>query len=212
MTTTLLKKGLVFVVIVLFVGVGVVLSISGIYKNFDNKKINVPCGKTDIQVNSSISCYVFGETGVTEGTVVLSSDGADIVYDMFENLKSEITHHPLSDETSILKLEFIDLLDEKGLMPEGISKDRFISLLNPSWLRQMEDNGNAVDYDDSRSQIGNTATSFFCSIVSGGSGVVFPPVLLPRPRVFNTWKSSTAITSVANLFTEKGFIASGGEE
>jgi len=45
------------------------------------------------------------------------------------------------------------------------------------------------------------------------SGVIYRlSMLLPRPRVFNTWKSSTAITSVANLFTEKGFIASGGEE
>jgi len=51
--------------------------------------------------------------------------------------------------------------------------------------------------------------SWFCSIASGGSGVILPLFLLPRPRAIALWSSPFAETVVGEFFAARGFVASG---
>jgi hypothetical protein len=60
-----------------------------------------------------------------------------------------------------------------------------------------------------------SGSSFFCTIVSGGSGRTMPIVILPRPRIYLHWQgyedNEFSITTVGGLLNNKGFIASGGQ-
>jgi hypothetical protein len=267
------KKGLVVGIIILFIGAGIIPIISGSIGRTNSIKLKVS--------QSSMNCYAYGETWNKESNTVLSPDKINEIYNVFNELKHEIVYDPLSDETQALKIEFVDLLDENGLIPEAYSKDDYVSLLNPSWLNGLQNNNinnvfnelkyamahdplskntqtlkmefvNLLDENgmmpEGMSKIdlvlslnpslfgriqntgkagygkealstsvpsavpyANRGTSIFCSIGSSGSGIVFPFVMLPRPRIIALWAASSAITTVANIFTSTGFIAGGAQ-
>ena len=69
-----------------------------------------------------------------ENDAVLSSEDATQIYGLFEELQYKMTHHPFDDDTQNLKIEFVDMLDEKGLIPAGFTRDSLISTLNPTWF------------------------------------------------------------------------------
>jgi hypothetical protein len=267
------KKGLVVGIIILFIGAGVIPIISGSIGRTSSIKLKVS--------QSSMNCYAYGETWNKESSTVLSPDKINEIYNVFTELKHEIVYDPLSDETQALKIEFVDLLDENGLILDGYSKDDYVSLLNPSWLNGLQNNNinnvfnelkyamvhdplskntqilkmkfvNLLDENglmpegmsktdlalslnpslfggvQNTGKIGyskevlstpapstvpytNRGTSIFCSMGSSGSGIVFPFVMLPRPRIITLWGASSAVTTVANIFTSKGFIAGGAQ-
>jgi hypothetical protein len=267
------KKGLVVGIIILFIGASVIPIISGTIGRTSSIKLKVS--------QSSMNCYAYGETWNKESNTVLSPDKINEIYNVFTDLKHQIVYDPLSDETQALKIEFVDLLDENGLIPDGYSKDDYVSLLNPSWLNGLQNNNinnvfNELKYAMSHDPLSkntqmlkmkfvnlldknglmpegmskidltlllnpslfggakktgkagygkealsksvpstapyaNRGTSIFCSIGSSGSGIVFPFVMLPRPRIITLWGASSAITTVANIFTSKGFIAGGAQ-
>jgi hypothetical protein len=267
------RKGLVCVIVVLFIGAGIIPIISGSIGRTSSIKLKVS--------PSSMNCYAYGETWNEESNTVLSPDKINEIYNVFTELKHEIVYDPLSDETQALKIEFVDLLNENGLIPETYSKDDYVSLLNPSWLNGLQNNNinnvfNELKYAMSRDPLSkntqtlkmkfvnlldenglmpegmskidlalslnpflfgeaqkagkagyskealsksipstvpyaNSGTSIFCSIGSSGSGIVFPFVMLPRPRIVTIWQASDAATTVANMFTQQGFIAGGAQ-
>ena len=126
------RKGLVVGIIILFIGASVIPIISGSIGRTSSIKLKVS--------QSSMNCYAYGETWNKESNTVLSPDKINEIYNVFTELKHEIVYDPLSDETQALKIEFVDLLDENGLIPDSYSKDDYVSLLNPSWLNGLQNN------------------------------------------------------------------------
>ncbi|UCF50049.1 MAG: DUF2341 domain-containing protein [Thermoplasmatales archaeon] len=202
-----LYKSLVVGVILLFIGAGVVPIIAGDYN--------------DVQDTLSLTFYTFDKTGSNNCKVELSTDIAKDISCMFEELKYKITSEPTSDETKVLKYNFVEILNVNGLIPNGLSKDDVFSLLNPNWLGLKEDNPIAKDVvpSSSSSTIRNSilpgpflniGSALFCSLAGGGSGFIFPPIMFPRPRLATIWSADGLVTA-ANIFTGNGYIAHGAQ-
>jgi len=173
---------------------------------------------------SSLTFYTINKSSTSKCKIELSSDIAEEIYHMFENLKNRITCDPFSDETNKLKNDFVDLLDIYGLIPNDCSKDKIVSVLNPKWLNLV--NGistltkqNVFPSFGSRlsdffnpSSFSHFGTAIFCSVAGGGSGLLFPPIMLPRPRFVNFWAAyAGGLTTAANLLTGNGFAAGGAQ-
>ena len=61
-------------------------------------------------------------------------------------------------------------------------------------------------------QTTKTASTFLCSIAGSGKGLIFTPLIFPRPRLITLWSAySSAISIATNLYTGHGFVASGGQ-
>ena len=199
------RETLVFFVVVLFFCVSIIPCINAI--NYGNEKNN------DV---ASLTFYTFDTSGRKQKTVELSTDSAIEIKDMFEELKHKIVYESKSNETQELKNDFISLIDENGLLPEKKSKNEVLSLLNPSWLKLVNNNNFRT-----RNFISNAMTrpflspyfifNIFCTISSAGAGTMMPLFMLPRPRVIGIWFSSDAITAVANLFIGIGYLAGGAQ-
>ena len=209
------NKVFVFVVIIFFIfgAVMPIISSSIEIQKIDYENLNVSSIK-ESETKSTLTFYTFDKAGRKHNTVELSSDIASEINDLFKELKYKIVYAPTSKETQESKNNFISLIDEYNLLSEKQSKDEVISILNPKWL-ELENN---VEAGKSKNPLTTSlftpfsssffGTSTFCSISSGGSGMIMPMFMLPRPRAIAFWISNSA-TAVANLFTGKGFLATG---
>ena len=131
----LLNKALVIGIIILFIGVSVAPATSGInLKSYTNKIEE----NNKSQDTSSFTFYTFDKSGSKECNSFLSNDVAEDIAGMLEVLEYKIVNEPLSKETKMLKSDFVDLLEDNGLLPVGMSRDKVFSLLNPSWLSWFE--------------------------------------------------------------------------
>ncbi len=202
-----IRTTLVIGILVLFIGAGIVPTIIGDYNNE--------------QDTTSLTFYTFNKTGTKECKVELPTEIAEEISIMFEALKNKITNGPVSDETLTLKNDFVEILDTYGLIPPKLSKDYVFSLLNPRWLRHAGSNNPFIKDRDLNPGIrngvlpgpfANTGSAFFCSIAGGGYGLLFTPIMFPRPRLATIWSSYIdAHSGAANLLTGRGFIASGSQ-
>jgi len=200
----LLNKTLVLVILVLFIGVGIFPTISGDYNNEDT---------------ISLTFFTFDRAGTKKCKVELLSVVVDEISGLFEELKNKITSNPFSDETKVLKDDFVEIIDSYGLIPRGLSKDNIFSLLNPEWNRRVGNNNLFLKSGIPRSTFINdifpmqssiSGFAFLCSIAGGGGGMLFPPIMFPRPRLATIWASYIdAVTIASNLYTGHGFIAEG---
>ena len=84
--------------------------------------------------------YAIEETSTKEKKIDISTEEADIILNLFKELKQEIINDPYSLKTQELRNEFVNLLDEKRMLPKGTSKNKFISLLSPPSLNQPQNN------------------------------------------------------------------------
>jgi hypothetical protein len=116
------------------------------------------------------------------------------------------TYYPNPADNQELIDEFSSLL----LQNEKYSKEELIKLLTPPKYQQSFHNNLGNNYASSPS-----ASEFFCTIASGGSGRTFPFFLLPRPRLFLLWNGNSqndiAGTTAGSLIRDRGFIALGGQ-
>ena len=213
-----LNKMLVFTIITLFFCVNFTTCINAFIFN-DNEEFNNPIVNSLNSVTSeNVACltfYTFDKTGRKQNKIDLPSDSALEIKNVFDELEYNIVYEPKGIETQELKNSFISLIDEYGLLPEKKSKDDILSLLNPGWLKS-DDNNNLRFRDPYSSALTRPflgayfGSSVFCSVSSAGSGLVMPLFMLPRPRAIGFWFSyDYSITSVANLFTGRGFLAGG---
>jgi len=218
------KKTLVFTIITLFFCVSITPCISAVTNNiYERRKI---CEQTsDIVLNSlisddtaSLTFYTFDKTGRKQNNIDLPSDVAVEIKDLFDELKYKIVYDSKSIETQELKNSFINLIYENGLLSEKQSKVDVFSLLNPGWLKLASDNNLKTRNPSNNNFIRSFFSSYFgksvfCSVSSAGSGMLMPLFMLPRPRAVAIWVSSPSyyggITSVANMFTGRGFLAGG---
>ncbi len=205
---------LVIVIISLFIGASIVPIISGISINTNTSKVNELSKNLD---TSPLTFYTFDKTGSKECDSVLPVDVTEDIVRSLEVLEDKIINEPFSDETKKLKSDFVDLLDENGLIPVGMSGDKVLSLLNPFWLRWFNKgiglktigpvvtgfnnvfsrlggllrffvSPGVFDFLENYPGPGRVSSSlFFCNIASGGQGMPIPLFLLPRPRGFVLW-------------------------
>jgi len=209
------KKILAFALIILFILGSFAPIISSKINNQNINDKNLFTSSIDTsKETSSLTFYTFDKTGRKQNTVELSSNVANEINDLFENLKYKIVYEPKNIETQLLKNDFISLIDEYGLLSKKQSKEEVFSLLNPDWLK-IDDNNSLKTKNPLTNKLFRPflssfiGTSVFCSISCGGSGMLMPLFMLPRPRAVAFWIASDAFTSVANLFTGKGFLAGG---
>ncbi len=157
--------------------------------------------------NGVFTCVAFGKNQNQKQTVTLSQNEGLMIFEMLRGLKSEMTSHPFSEKTRILKQAFVSLLDEKGLLSKGVTKKSFLSLLEPLWMDSQQ--GIQLKKSSARpSKIMGICT--LCSMGGEGRGLLFPLFLLPRPRISMLWLGN-GITYAANLLTSKGYIAAGAQ-
>jgi len=182
-------KYLVIGLFILLVGTSFLPSIGGI-NNIDD-------------VNSKITFYTFNRDGTKKCIAELSTYTAEEISELFDELKDKITIDPYSDETKIIKNEFVELLEKYELIPMDVSKADVHSLLNPRWQQQKTNFILPKPFS-------HTGSAFICSMAGEGYGLLFTPIMLPRPRLTAIWSSVIDAESMAaNLLTGWGFVASG---
>jgi hypothetical protein len=188
MKIRLFNKYLVIGIFLLLIGASVLPSIGGI-NNIDDKSI--------------ITLYTYNRDGINKCEVELSKDISEEISVMFDELKNKIISDPHSNETQELKNDFVEILDIYELIPNEISKDYVISLLNPKWAEKPR--------NSPLGPFSHTGSSFLCSIAGEGGGFLLPPVMLPRPRLAAIWASifEYSFSIAANLYTGDGFAAAG---
>ena len=204
----MLYKTLVMVIFVLFIGAG----FSSVIGTSFNSEEDV----------SSLTFYTFDRSGSRKCKVELDGGVVEDISFMFKDLKNKLTSDPSSDSTQKLKVDFVDLLDVNGLIPGGLSRDYVFSLLNPSWLKWFDGDspfyrndfftflGSRLGKIFNLESFSHTGSAAFCSIAGAGSGLQFPPIMIPRPRFVNFWSAYIdAYITAANLYTGNGFTASG---
>jgi len=197
-------------ILILFVGTSLIPSICGDYNNEKD--------------TSFLTFYTFDKFGTKECKVEISTIAANIVSDTFEEFRYKITNDPMSSETKTLKNSFVELLDRYDLIPHGLSKDYIVSLLNPRWLQEIGNNNlfrkhnipcsaaSIVSNDVISTQLSHFGSAVFCSLAGTGRGLIFTPIIFPRPRLLALWSSfSSAFSTAANLYTGHGFAASGSQ-
>jgi hypothetical protein len=201
------KKGIAVAVVFLFIVVSIAPVISGTNERILNNLNFETINSTETKDEAPLSFYFFDRGTLKQSEVVLSTNDTKYIIDMFKRLNNEMARCPISNETQELKYNFIALLNEKKLIPEGFSKEKCMSLLNPYWLEKMDilDNYSTV----SQPIFSNIAWAFLCQITSGGYGGIFPFILFPRPRAIALWKGrGSSNTNVVELLRPMRFDAS----
>jgi len=162
-----------------------------------------------------VSFTLYGKQDVIDCKAILSYEESIVINNFFKELQYNITYHPFSDETQRLKSCFVEFLDEKGLLPNSISKDQIIESMTPPNLYQLLQNKLFKCFLPSPKISSTKGTAFFCSVASGGSGKTTPIVIAPRPHIIVFWKGGIqeelSVTTVGGIHSGKGFIAAGNQ-
>ncbi len=206
------KKGIVIGIVLLFACTSLA---SGIENNVisTNQKAIVPGLTTNKPMNAvPITLAVYGKPRAGTQTTIVSSEDADKISLLFKELKTSIVSSPFDDRTQQLKEEFITLLAQCHLIPAGVSPDQYSALLNPPWFEKLRKNHHTLTSSPLKTQAAaGTAAALFCSISGEGLGVLFPFIMLPRPRIINTWSALDGVTIAGKLLTIGGFAAGGAQ-
>jgi hypothetical protein len=201
------KVGLVFGLVIVLLSTNITPGLLGRSSDLVQQKSADALFIPTSPKTSVFSLNVFDKTNQKKIDVALSTDDATLIFDKLKELKSEMTQHPFSEETHSLKIAFIDLLVEKGVISNGVSKEAYLSLLNPKWVERLPNTGNTRSLSQ---PYANRGTSVLCSLGGEGTGILIPLFLLPRPRIAMLWLG-TGLSSAANLLTGKGYIAGGAQ-
>jgi hypothetical protein len=191
------NKAIVLGLFISFIGIGFLPSVA--------------VGNKSKQGLSTVTFYTFDKTSTKKCKVELPTVVVEDISRLFESLKKGITNDPFSAETESLKNDFVEILDKNNVFPRSLTKDDVISLLNPWWNSWCEDNNPFSRDKVLPAQYSHRGSAFLCSIAGGGGGLMFPPIMLPRPRLATVWAvyTSYAGTVASNLYTGHGFAAIG---
>jgi len=157
---------------------------------------------------TSVSLYVFGKTGPKKQQTMISSENASKLYAQFLELKAELAAHPFSEYTQQLKEEFIALLAQNNLIPASIPPSRYHTLLNPPWAQTLMKHYASTMRATSPVRSG-IASALICDMSGEGTGLMFPFIMLPRPRLVTVWMGLDGSTTIGKFLTIGGFTATG---
>jgi len=210
----LLKKEIIFGIIILLISTSVIPGLSR-NTNVQTKEKNIR--STPLMTpekTSSISMYVFGKAGLEKHDIMVSSQDATQIYTQFQELNKELTAHPLSEKTRQLEQQFLSLLKEKNVILTGVSKEELLSLLQPPMTPPHNPLKSILPFQ-------GKASEWRCSFISQGTGSMVPIIILPRlipilltpiPRVLIRWNVKDGFTSCGGLHSGTGFIAYGEQK
>ena len=234
MRNTSYKKMFILGIIIILIGTSILPTINAKknYYEIDEKENNSSIEIKD-QDTSSVTMYAFEETTTKEIKIEISTEDAEALYNLFKELKQEIIQDPYSSKAQELRNKFVNLLDEKNMLPKGVTNSKFISLLSPPTLNQPQNNRvynlkktminplfNRItkildnkfnDMDPSVGSFDMSATANFCTIASYGDGYTIPVMIPPRPRIGIIWNASMSQTYAGEVFSNKGFYATGAQ-
>ncbi len=206
MRKTLRIKGLISIIILFFLSGSIT---SGAISGSQLKIEDDFGGKNVYQTQDvGITCYV---NGVSHSRSISYESGLS-----FRKLFSAVIEanavDPCGDITRMLKVRFIEMLGDLGLIPQDFSVESVCSLIDPPWSRSgIKHKWNhlttSLPLDD-----GDTATLFLCSMAGAGWGFVIPPFMLPRPRLLMQWRGfypDSSAVSIAEMARGRGVIARG---
>jgi len=197
----IMSKNWAFIAIALIIFGSCASSISG----YNNKADYFE--SVNVQDETTLKCYALGRYVVEETEINLSFEEAERVYNKLKELQIEMNLNPFSEEAQKAKVEYVDLLAEKNLIHYSLTKNDYLSLLNSQWYN-VRKNIPIINLPKNEA-----ASSFICSVTSGGTGSILPPILLPRPRIGLLWLGhglyDAAVTGVGSLLLAKGFTAIG---
>jgi len=209
-----MKREIIFGIIILLISTSVIPVFSGNAteqikeKNIGSASLLTP------EKTTSLSFYVFGKTKLEKHDVVVSSQDATQIYTQLQELNKELAAHPFSEKTRQLKQEFFNLLEEKNVIPAGVSQEELMSLLQPSMTPPHNSLKSLLPFE-------GKASEWRCSFVSSGTGSMVPIIILPRlipilltpiPRVLIRWNVKEGLTSCGGLYSGTGFIAYGEQK
>ncbi len=222
------KKAIVF-------GIITILFCSTFFPVISSKKVNPVrdeiINDETLEVEEELATLTFNtfnENGKKENKIELSISKAKYIFNLFEELRNMTISEPNSPETLDLKNSFIDLLEEYGLIPSGMSTSDIQPLINPH---------GTPDNPKTRGETGFLGLIFevlfsnrfnhlrllgpldypsdwsiFCNVAGGGYGIPLPLFILPRPRAITVWGATFATTAVGSLFMPKSFVAIGNQQ
>ncbi len=161
----------------------------------------------------SISIAICQKSEMKTLNIEVVPQDADKIFTLFNDLKTSITFHPFDDRTQQLKKDFITQLAAEKLLPASISPDQYSSLLNPPWFEKLrkEHKKISLPFQKTPNAEGGSASALFCSVSGEGIGVLFPFIMLPRPRIITGWSTLDGNTMVGKLLTIGGFIGHGSQ-
>ena len=102
----IINKTIILGILILFIWTGILPTIAR--------------GNNNNQDTIIITFYTFDKTGTKEHKVEVPTEIAEDISIRFEELKYKIIDEPISDETQLLKNEFVETLDAYGLITKKI--------------------------------------------------------------------------------------------
>ncbi len=170
--------------------------------------------KISVEETNSIPVTItfYGKTKTNPQTTAVSDEDIDNIFNLFKELKLSIVSNPFDNRTQELKEQFLTLLSQWNLIPASISPDQYSTLLNPPWFEKLRKNHNSMASSPVRINAeAGAASAVVCSLAGEGIGVLFPFLMLPRPRIINGWSALDGNTVVGKLLTIGGFAAGGAQ-
>ncbi|MBN1861979.1 MAG: DUF2341 domain-containing protein [Candidatus Thermoplasmatota archaeon] len=204
------REGLaVGITFLLIAGIFIPCSQSSYDSSYDITKQNTHIINEDsnkFNENGILTCYSFGQRVNGKQDIKISANEATLIFNLMSKLKTEIILHPTSKKSESLKIEFVDILDQKGLLPSSVTKESWLSFLNPPCVKTQE-----IRKKLSLPGLSiNRGICAFCMVGGEGAGLLFPMFLLPRPRLIMGWSAQYGgITTAINQLTAKGYLAEG---
>jgi hypothetical protein len=205
----LMKKEIIFGIIILLISTSIIPSISGNTgeptkeKNIDVRPLQIA------EKTTTITFYVFGQMGFEKHDVIVSVQEATTIYSQFQELMKEQMIRPLSGNAQRLKNEVKNSLDRTGLSSSRIT-EVLHALSPPFWIVTQYKIPLFEKIKNIIPTTTNNATRILCSVGSEGVGAILPPILIPRPRIIGLWAgNSDARTSIVSFLPFGGVIASG---
>ena len=183
--------------------------VSGIVSTFQSTTSDISRQKNIVTNNDGrITCYVGGVLH----TRTISYEEGMYLNELFSALVQANANDPCGKGTQMLKVRFIELLANLGLLSHDLSVQDVCSLIEPPWLHSALSLRKSPLISPRLLGDEDNATLLFCSMAGAGWGFLVPPVLLPRPRLVMQWRGfypDSSAVSVAEMATGRGVIARG---
>jgi hypothetical protein len=174
MIKRVVRKGIVFGVILLFIVASFIPSIIGNTTELDIKQSVKSQKQVNDQKEVLVTCYNFGLPGKPSKQIEMSQYEAEYLYERIQELNFAVAEDPLMESTQKLQIEIIDLADEYDLLPNGLSKN----LVKEKYIRAYKSQTNRIGSLTPRIQ--GRASAFFCNFAIAGTGSQTPVIILPR--------------------------------
>jgi hypothetical protein len=208
------KKGIIIGIIFLFLCANIA---TGIKKNTQDTQSQLFVSIKDTNETHDtvpITVSIYKKTGITQQTIDVTVEDATKMLELFTTLRNSMADELSSNITKHLQHDFLNLLRENDAIPEGVTSEELLSLMQPPALPFKHLPTGVLPFQ-------NKASEWFCNFATFGEGAAFPIIILPRfipiiltpiPRVFIYWSTDKGITSVGGLLSGTGFLAGGQQK